>query len=111
MQPQGEGNFDAAEWSFKLVNMLLYYLLMTYQLMAVFVSITHDSYRNISIQFGDPLRRQQLTLRQFLKKALVWTFAFLPEQMLRQIAQHDFFTVEEGVQSDRKSSKKQRSTT
>ena len=74
--------------------------------MAVFVSITHDSYRNISIQFGDPLRTQQLSLRQFLKKALLWTFAFLPEQMLRQIAQHDFFAVEENDLSERKSSKR-----
>ncbi len=63
MEPQGEGTFGPAEWTFKLINMLLYYLLMTYQLMAVFVSITHDSYRNISIQFGDPLRTEAISLR------------------------------------------------
>lgn len=58
VQMQGESNFDLAEWSFKLLNMSLYYLLIIYHLMAVFMSITHDSYRNISILFGDPLRAQ-----------------------------------------------------
>jgi hypothetical protein len=41
-------------FTIRLTNMLIYYFLITYMLYAVFISIMHDTYRNIGIEKGDP---------------------------------------------------------
>ena len=52
---QGEERFSGEEAGFKLINMLIYYLQVSYLLFAVFIAIMHDAYRNIAIAKGDPL--------------------------------------------------------
>lgn len=87
--------FEPLDFALKLCNIFIYYTVMTYMLYAVFISIMHESYRNISIEKGDPQKKRTVSWRIQLKDLLTWTFAFLPEKRLKQLGQLDFFTVAE----------------
>lgn len=58
---------------------------MTYLLVAVFVSIMHETYRNIGIEKGDPHTHPEVPFRVRLKDFLMWFFAFLPENLLKRL--------------------------
>lgn len=53
---QGESKFDTDEYVFKFINMVFYYVVFSYLVFAVFISIMYDAYRTISIEKGDPLK-------------------------------------------------------
>lgn len=71
---------DAFDQIIKVVNMLIYYLLMTYLLYAVFISIMHDTYRNIGIEKGDPHRQVARDLNREARGFIVWLFEWLPHR-------------------------------
>ncbi len=43
-----------ADYLLIIANLMIYYILISYMLYAVFVSIMHETYRNIMIEKGDP---------------------------------------------------------
>ena len=87
---QGEERFSVAEAGFKLINMLIYYVQVTFLLFAVFIAIMHDAYRNIAIAKGDPLAPSKVggfkaSFWQFVR----WFFDWLPDNMVRKIGQFE----------------------
>ena len=59
---QGEV-FDTLDICIKLCNTFIYYTVMTYMLYAVFISIMHETYRNIGIEKGDPQKKRTTSWR------------------------------------------------
>ena len=82
---QGE-NFETIDFTIKVFNMAIYYMLIVYMLYAVFISIMHETYRNIGIEKGDPHAKEEaLNIRPIIKQFLMWFFAFLPEKQLKKL--------------------------
>ena len=77
--------------------MIVYYILVIYLLFAVTIAVMYDSYRNISIAKGDPLKintdeDNDLTCtdkcRKFCQKLIPfirWFFAWIPREQLDTI--------------------------
>ena len=72
-----------------MINMLIYYVQVSYLLFAVFIAIMHDAYRNIAISKGDPLSKEKTTARKSIWQFVKWCFAWLPDNMVRQIGQFE----------------------
>ena len=80
---QGEERFSGEEAMFKFINMMIYYVQISYLLFAVFIAIMHDAYRNIAIAKGDPLAPSKQAIRASFWQFVKWCFNWLPDNMVR----------------------------